>query len=343
MKRILFLLLIGISSNMLFAQDIIVKQNGDEIKSKILEITSETIKYKEFDFQDGPTRNINISDVFMVIYENGKREKFIGNSNSQSQLEEKPKNEKHKKIKKQKDETIDRKGFSFLIEANPLYLFFLPSRRYDGYTEDIQNIPFSFFDYTKYSPDFSFEAGIYSKYNLNNFLGVKSGVGVMYYKFKENLSSSYSSDDFRYEGDANVNDDVNITYLQIPIGLTIIIGKRTGFYTECGFLISMPINSSCTETYNLSLTDHNTQKTDYDYNSYREVIDSYINTTINSFLKIGISIPLGAKIRINVGPYSEISLNEAYAPILDKTNSNISISLPERVLSLGFDIQFEIK
>lgn len=76
MKRILFLLMIGLSSNLIFAQDIIVKQNGDEIKSKILEITSETIKYKEFEFQDGPTRNINISDVFMVIYENGKREKF---------------------------------------------------------------------------------------------------------------------------------------------------------------------------------------------------------------------------------------------------------------------------
>jgi len=76
MKRFLFSLLIGLSSNLIFAQDIIIKQNGDEIKSKILEITSETIKYKEFEFQDGPTRNINISDVFMVIYENGKREKF---------------------------------------------------------------------------------------------------------------------------------------------------------------------------------------------------------------------------------------------------------------------------
>ena len=76
MKRFLFSLLIGLLSNLIFAQDIIIKQNGDEIKSKILEITSETIKYKEFEFQDGPTRNINISDVFMVIYENGKREKF---------------------------------------------------------------------------------------------------------------------------------------------------------------------------------------------------------------------------------------------------------------------------
>jgi len=80
MKRILFLLLIGLSSNLIFAQDIIVKTNGDEIKSKILEITSETIKYKEYEFQDGPIRNINISEVFMVIYENGEREMFKNKS-----------------------------------------------------------------------------------------------------------------------------------------------------------------------------------------------------------------------------------------------------------------------
>lgn len=91
MKRILFLLLIGLSSNLIFAQDIIVKQNGEEIKSKILEITSETIKYKEFEFQDGPIRNINISDVFMVIYENGKRETFT--TTESQKLKENTKNE----------------------------------------------------------------------------------------------------------------------------------------------------------------------------------------------------------------------------------------------------------
>ncbi len=84
MKRILFLLLIVLLNNLIFAQDIIVKTDGDEIKSKILEITNETIKYKEFEFQDGPIRNINISEVFMVIYENGKREKFTTIENQDS-------------------------------------------------------------------------------------------------------------------------------------------------------------------------------------------------------------------------------------------------------------------
>ena len=58
------------------AQDIILKHDGSDIKAKVLEITELQVKYKDFDFQDGPTRNINISDVFMITYENGQKEIF---------------------------------------------------------------------------------------------------------------------------------------------------------------------------------------------------------------------------------------------------------------------------
>jgi len=58
------------------AQDIILKQDGSEIKAKVLEITDQQIKYKDFDFQSGPTRNINIPEVFMITYENGQKEVF---------------------------------------------------------------------------------------------------------------------------------------------------------------------------------------------------------------------------------------------------------------------------
>jgi len=78
MKKIFLILVIvtgfGITAQ---AQDIILKKpDASEIKAKVLEITDDQIKYKEFDFQDGPTRNINISEVFMIIYENGKIEFF---------------------------------------------------------------------------------------------------------------------------------------------------------------------------------------------------------------------------------------------------------------------------
>jgi len=86
MKRILFLFLIVLSGNLIFAQDIIVKGIGDEIKTKIIETTDQTIKYKEYDFQDGPIRNISISQVYMVIYENGRTEMF-NSPEDQAQIE----------------------------------------------------------------------------------------------------------------------------------------------------------------------------------------------------------------------------------------------------------------
>ncbi len=75
-KRILLLLIIVSSGSPILAQDIIYKRNGDQIKSKVIEITFESIKYKDFDFQEGPVRNIRITDVSMIIYQNGKKETF---------------------------------------------------------------------------------------------------------------------------------------------------------------------------------------------------------------------------------------------------------------------------
>jgi len=63
----------GICAN---AQDVILKKDASEIKAKVLEITGEQVKYKDFDYQDGPTRNINISEVFMITYQNGQKEVF---------------------------------------------------------------------------------------------------------------------------------------------------------------------------------------------------------------------------------------------------------------------------
>lgn len=76
MKKLLFILLLGFASQLVFAQDVIYKLNGEEIKSKVIEITDDYIKYKKYDYEDGPLRNIKIDDVYMIIYENGQKEKF---------------------------------------------------------------------------------------------------------------------------------------------------------------------------------------------------------------------------------------------------------------------------
>lgn len=58
------------------SQDVIIKTDKKEIKAKILEIDENTVKYKKFEFLDGPSYNINKSEVFMIIYKNGTRETF---------------------------------------------------------------------------------------------------------------------------------------------------------------------------------------------------------------------------------------------------------------------------
>jgi hypothetical protein len=58
------------------SQDFIIKADKKEIKAKILEIEEHIVKYKKFEFLDGPSYTINKSEVFMIIYKNGTRETF---------------------------------------------------------------------------------------------------------------------------------------------------------------------------------------------------------------------------------------------------------------------------
>ncbi len=58
------------------AQDIIFKNDRTEVKSKILEVEENDIKYKKFEFLDGPTYTMSKSDIYMIIYKNGQKEIF---------------------------------------------------------------------------------------------------------------------------------------------------------------------------------------------------------------------------------------------------------------------------
>src|SRR5512133_777320 len=78
MKNLLFILLSLLIFNLAKGQDIIYKNNGMEIKSSVIEITLDAVKYKDFEQQDGPIRNIPINEIFMIIYKNGTREVFKG-------------------------------------------------------------------------------------------------------------------------------------------------------------------------------------------------------------------------------------------------------------------------
>ena len=72
----LLLLFFLMSTFEIVAQDIIYKTDGTEIKAKIIEIEDIYIKFKKFEQPDGPIRNIKKEEVFLIIYQDGTREKF---------------------------------------------------------------------------------------------------------------------------------------------------------------------------------------------------------------------------------------------------------------------------
>ena len=58
------------------AQDTIIKNNGDQIRAKVTDVNSSEIKYKKFDFLDGPNYTIKKSEVNTIRYSNGVRDHF---------------------------------------------------------------------------------------------------------------------------------------------------------------------------------------------------------------------------------------------------------------------------
>jgi len=76
MKKIFLFCIIIFATITANAQDTIVKLSGDTILAKVSEITPNEIKYKRFDFQDGPTYVESKSSIEMIKFSNGVKEVF---------------------------------------------------------------------------------------------------------------------------------------------------------------------------------------------------------------------------------------------------------------------------
>lgn len=80
MKKILslFVIVMGMAS-IASAQDIITTIDSQEIKAKILEISSTQVKYVDFNYQDGPVYVFNADEVASITLANGDIKTFAKN------------------------------------------------------------------------------------------------------------------------------------------------------------------------------------------------------------------------------------------------------------------------
>jgi hypothetical protein len=84
MKTLLLFFGILLCSIKIYAQDLIIKKNGDEIQAKVLEILPELIKYKKKSNLEGPTYTLELSEIFMIKYQNGSKAVFKEKRNQPS-------------------------------------------------------------------------------------------------------------------------------------------------------------------------------------------------------------------------------------------------------------------
>lgn len=64
-----------------YSQDIIVVDNGSEIKAKIVQVTTDLVKYKVWENQSGNTMTVMKKYIFMIKYADGTKD-FINFANS---------------------------------------------------------------------------------------------------------------------------------------------------------------------------------------------------------------------------------------------------------------------
>jgi len=72
--------------------DVITLKNGDEIRAKVLEVSTDEIKYKLCNDSTGISYGISSSDVFMIVYQNGTKDiirQEQGKNNKFSEKEDK--------------------------------------------------------------------------------------------------------------------------------------------------------------------------------------------------------------------------------------------------------------
>lgn len=74
--KLLFFVVMLTSLHQLFAQDVIKKRNGQEVKALVREVNPTEIKYVAFDNKSGPIYIILKDDVEYIVYENGSKDEF---------------------------------------------------------------------------------------------------------------------------------------------------------------------------------------------------------------------------------------------------------------------------
>lgn len=76
MKTTILIILLITFAKAIHAQDIITRSDSSKVTATVLEVNPTSVKYKLFNYNDGPTITINKEDVSYITFKNGATERY---------------------------------------------------------------------------------------------------------------------------------------------------------------------------------------------------------------------------------------------------------------------------
>ncbi len=77
-KIIAVFVILLIAALRVFSQDVIIlKDSGERIQAKVIDVSGNDVKYKKFENPDGPIYTISKAEIDMILYVNGSKDVFI--------------------------------------------------------------------------------------------------------------------------------------------------------------------------------------------------------------------------------------------------------------------------
>jgi len=190
MKRKLFLVIsfvfVAYTS---YAQDIIIKVNGEEIQAVITEVGVADIKYKRFDYKEGPIHTVLKSEIFMIKYQNGDKE-ILGNQEQAS----------GETLEFMKKTPIENEQGRWILSAGINFAHLQYETKNDSDESDSRT---------------SFNLGLTYEFPLSKTLPIYGKTGLMVSEKGGRESESFY-DDYDYLNDRNYEIKLSLLYLNVP-------------------------------------------------------------------------------------------------------------------------------
>jgi len=116
MKKAILIVSVIFCANFVLAQDQLFKTDNTKLLVKIIEISPESIKYKQFDNLSGPSYVLSKKEVSLIIYENGNHEVIV--SNAPTNIENSASNGRDQKTSTYKIDSLSYYKYAQSISIN---------------------------------------------------------------------------------------------------------------------------------------------------------------------------------------------------------------------------------